>query len=120
MPTNCLECGEALRGRRDKKYCDDACRNAYHNRQTSPQDKIIRRVNRRLQKNHHLLCKLNPHGKTVVPRRQLLDLGFSFEYYTSIYETRKGDRYYFVYDQGYLPLENRRYALVQREIDFGI
>jgi len=40
--------------------------------------------------------------------------GFSFEYFTSIYTTKAGTVYYFVYDQGYLPLEGDFYALVKR------
>jgi len=31
----CLECGETLRGRRGKKYCDPQCRTDYHNHRRS-------------------------------------------------------------------------------------
>ena len=41
--------------------------------------------------------------------------GFDFNYFTSIYTTKSGTIYYFIYDQGYLPLENQYYALVKRE-----
>ena len=29
----CLECGEKIIGRSDKKFCNDACRNSYNNKQ---------------------------------------------------------------------------------------
>ena len=28
---NCLECGDAIAGREDKKFCCDGCRNSYNN-----------------------------------------------------------------------------------------
>ena len=41
--------------------------------------------------------------------------GFDFDLITSIYTTKTGNIYYFVYDQGYLPLDGDYYALVKRE-----
>ena len=35
--------------------------------------------------------------------------------YTNVYETKKGMRYHFCYDQGYLKLEEGWYALVERQ-----
>ena len=32
MDKLCLECGDKLFGRIDKKFCSDACRNAYNNK----------------------------------------------------------------------------------------
>lgn len=31
MDKKCLECGEKIVGRADKKFCNDYCRNAYNN-----------------------------------------------------------------------------------------
>ena len=55
------------------------------------------------------------HQKTKSTRDKLIAKGFDFNYFTSIYTTKSGTVYYFVYDQGYLPLENEYYALVKRE-----
>jgi len=41
--------------------------------------------------------------------------GFDFDYFTSIYTTKTGNVYYFVYEEGYLPLDDDYYALVRRE-----
>jgi hypothetical protein len=35
----CRACGEPLRGRRSKRYCNDACRNAFHNQRRAIQGK---------------------------------------------------------------------------------
>ena len=58
---------------------------------------------------------LNPEQKTRTSRAKLVEAWFDFNYFTSIYTTKAGTVYYFVYDQGYLPLEGDYYALVKRE-----
>ena len=32
MEKQCLECGDKIVGRIDKKFCSDGCRNAYNNK----------------------------------------------------------------------------------------
>lgn len=115
MEKHCLECGEGIRGRIDKKFCSDYCRNSYHNKANKNISNLIRNTNKALRKNHKILTELNPNGKTTVPRKKLLAKGFDFELITSIYTTKTGNVYYFTYDQGYLQLENDIYALVKRD-----
>lgn len=112
---NCLECKEAFKGRSDKKFCSDGCRNTYNNRINKDHKNLIRNVNNRLRKNWRILEVLNPKDKTKVTRSKLIEKGFDFNYFTSIYTTKAGTIYYFVYNQGYLPLDNDYYALVKRE-----
>lgn len=114
MERTCPECGEKIRGRTDKKFCSDYCRNAYHNKVNKDCSNLVRNINNSLRRNHRILEELNPSGKTSVSRKKLLAKGFDFEHFTSLYETKKGNRYHFVYDQGYLQLENDFYALVKR------
>lgn len=114
MEKNCLECGEKIVGRVDKKFCSDYCRNAYHNKNNKDSNNLVRNVNNLLRKNYRILEELNPTDKTKASKRKLLAKGFNFEYFTSIYTTKTGTVYYFVYDQGYLPLDNGYYALVRR------
>lgn len=115
MQRECLECGEKIVGRIDKKFCSDACRNSHNNAINKDNRNLIRNVNNRLRKNHRILEELNPDQKTKVSRSKLIEKGFDFSYFTSIYQTKAGTIYYFVYDQGYLPLEGDFYALVKRE-----
>lgn len=114
MEKSCPECGEKLRGRTDKKFCSDYCRNTHHNKLNKETSNLIRNTNNLLRRNHRILEDLNPNNKVSVPRNKLLAKGFNFEYFTSIYTTKSGNRYYFVYDQGYLKLENDFYTLVKR------
>jgi predicted nucleic acid-binding Zn ribbon protein len=114
MKKTCLECEEKIVGRVDKKFCSDYCRNAYHNNLNKDRKNLVRNVNNQLRKNYRILEALNPNEKTTVSKNKLLIRGFSFEYLTSLYTTKTGKVYYFVYDQGYLPLDNGIYALVKR------
>ena len=115
MAKACLECGEKLMGRSDKKFCSDGCRNAYNNRLNRDQNNLMRNVHNVLRRNYRTLKKLNPSGKTTVLKSQLLQEDFEFDFVTSLYTTKKGNTYYFVYDMGYLPLDDERYLLVKRE-----
>ncbi len=114
MEKTCPECGEKIKGRTDKKYCSDYCRNAFHNKVNKETSNLIRNTNNLLRRNHRILEELNPNGKTTVPRTKLLSKGFDFQYFTSVYTTKTGTQYFFVYDQGYLKLEKDFYTLVKR------
>tara|TARA_B100001179_G_C18259758_1_gene262025 strand:+ start:136 stop:483 length:348 start_codon:yes stop_codon:yes gene_type:complete len=114
MSKECPECGQKILGRADKKFCSDQCRNAYNNNLNRDAKNLVRNINNRLRKNYRILESLNPEEKTTTTRSMLLARDFNFEYFTSIYTTKTGKTYYFVYDQGYLPLDNDFYALVKR------
>ncbi|MGX1927730.1 hypothetical protein [Flagellimonas sp. 2504JD4-2] len=113
---NCLECGEKLMGRVDKKYCSDHCRNAYNNRLNKDSKNLVRNINNKLRKNYRILDSFPlKEGKTTTTKMRLIDKGFDFEHITNLYTTKKGSTYYFLYDLGYLPLDNDRYMIVKRE-----
>lgn len=113
--TTCLECGEPLKGRIDKKFCSDYCRNSYNNKVNKDSKNLIRNTNNRLRKNYKILTDLNTSGKTKITRSRLIQQNFDFNYFTSIYITKTGNTYYYCYDQGYLALENEYYLLIKRE-----
>jgi hypothetical protein len=115
MQKKCPECEDRIVGRIDKKFCGDACRNSYNNRINKDSKNLIRNTNNRLRKNYRVLEELNPIKKTKCSRARLIEKGFDFNYFTSTYTTKAGTIYYFVYDQGYLPLEGAYYALVKRD-----
>jgi predicted nucleic acid-binding Zn ribbon protein len=115
MSKTCLECGDKIVGREDKKFCSDACRNAYNNKMNKDQNNLMRNINNKLRKNYRILCDLNPENKTKTTRTKLLAKGFDFEFITSIYETKNGNIYYFLYDQGYMAIENDSYVLVKKD-----
>ena len=116
MDKSCPECGNRIIGRADKKFCSDACRNSYNNSLNKDSKNLVRNINNRLRKNYRILETLNKNDKTKIQKDTLLRNGFDFSYFTSIYTTKSGSIYYYLYDQGYLPLENNYYLLVRREM----
>ena len=111
----CLECSDKVIGRIDKKFCSDYCRNAFNNKVDKESKNLIRNTNNRLRKNYKILTELNTSGKTKVTRRKLFDKGFDFHFFTSIYTTKTGNTYFYIYDQGYLALENEMFLLIKRD-----
>jgi len=112
----CIQCGHVLRGRVDKKFCDDACRNAYNNRKNTDDLHCIRMVNTILRKNRRILAGVIPAGASLgkCPRRQLVQQGFNFSYHTRHYVNRKGDVYTFCYEYGYLHLKGEWLLVVKQ------
>jgi predicted nucleic acid-binding Zn ribbon protein len=116
LEKTCPECGGKILGRADKKFCSDGCRNAHNNNLNKDKTNLLRNVNNRLRKNYRLLQKLNAKDKTKVKKETLLKHGFNFNFFTGQYVTKTGSVYFYVYDQGYLALENDWYLLVKVDI----
>ena len=59
---NCLSCGKLLKGRVDKKFCDDYCRNNYNNqlKARSGYSAYVRSINNTLLKNRKILEAILP------------------------------------------------------------
>jgi len=119
QPSNdpaCEECGTAIKGRVDKRFCDDACRASFNNRRrqlvSADDPDFVREIPKIILSNYRILKRLNP-GKTVtVQRKEMERLGFNFRFNTSFYKTAEGDIYSFCFDQGYLPIKGERALLV--------
>ena len=112
---NCIECGEKFSGREDKKFCSDGCRNAFNNKINKDSTNYMRNINNKLRKNYRILSELNVEGKTKTSRTKLMSKGFDFEFFTNILNTKTGNTYYFLYDQGYRVLEDDYYMLVKKD-----
>lgn len=112
----CLECSVKIVGREDKKFCSDNCRNAYNNKMNKDTTNFMRNINNKLRKNYRILAELNTEGKSKATRDKMLNKGFDFEFFTNILQTKTGNTYYFLYDQGYRSLDNDYYMLVKKEI----
>ena len=112
----CLECEKSLIGRIDKKFCNDMCRNSYNNNLNKAANEYVRKVNVILRKNRRILSSLmSGSDKGKATKEQLLLNGFNFYYYTNIYKTKQGNKYYFNYELGYLELEDEKFALVKKQ-----
>jgi hypothetical protein len=114
MERECLDCGNTLRGRADKKFCDDQCRSNYNNQIKAGFATVQRPVNAILRKNHNILTKLCKGSKIRLKKDDLLRYGFDLTYHTHLYNTQNGNIYYFCYDYGYMRLDSEMYLVVRR------
>lgn len=112
----CIECNKPLKGRIDKKFCGDFCRNSYNNKLNSDTNGYVRNINNTLRKNRRILeeaLAAEEMAKTTKPK--MLEKGFQFKYYTHTYTNKKGNMYYFCYEYGYLLLDGDWILIVKRK-----
>ena len=114
MAKYCIDCGESLNGRADKKFCSDICRNSFNNKLNSDNNNYVRNINNVLRKNRRILGELNPEEKITIHVDKLTEKGFLFSYYTHVHRTRKGDDYYFCYEYGYIRHSTNMVTIVTR------
>ena len=105
---NCQQCGKAVHGRLDKKFCDAYCRNAFNNKLKRTDEQHIMSVNQSLRKNRRILKTLSPVGKSTVRKDVLLAMGYNFNIFSSMYRTTKGTIYYLCYEYGFNPIIDNR------------
>ncbi|MES2779232.1 MAG: hypothetical protein V4651_04965 [Bacteroidota bacterium] len=110
----CLQCGSEIKGRIDKKFCDDQCRTT-HNNHLKSDNNLMRNINNILRKNRKIIEDFIPpeETKSKSTRKRLEEKGFGFAYHTHTYTTKAGATYYFCYEYGYLPLEHDYFMLVK-------
>ncbi len=98
----CRECGTGFRGRADKKFCSDHCRNAYHNEKNRVRNNLLRTVNNRLRRNYRILARVLETGSGGrIPRSDLREAGFDFRFITGITGACTGEASFRVYDLQY-------------------
>jgi predicted nucleic acid-binding Zn ribbon protein len=125
----CLNCGDNVGpGRKDKKYCSEACKTEYNNKlqeqkrdAKKPQQEpslptFIGDIQQILIKNREILDKcLGENDSRRVEKRDLEGRGFNFKYITSQAPTLADKAYCFCYELGYKEVENDRIVIVRRE-----
>ena len=100
----CLFCAGRFRGRSDKKFCNDYCRNAYHNKRSRLHfNHVVKVINDILKKNRTILEKLQISEYEVIEisKAQPLKKGFEFEFSTRRIESPNGRTYHFCYEFAY-------------------
>lgn len=115
MPVRkCLDCGTILKGRSDKKFCSDQCRNNYNNTINREANNLVRNVHSVLRKNRKILCELYENGKTRIHKDALFVSEFNMNFYTHSVETDDNSiitRY--CYEYGYREVNSEYIVLVK-------
>ncbi len=116
---SCFSCNKSLQGRSDKKFCNDYCRNAHHNKINSTYNNYIRNINHCLLRNRRILEALFPTACNMArSTRQFLQYkGFSFEHCTHWKRNKKGNLYYYCYEYGYQEREGGKIIILKKNIE---
>ena len=85
---HCLECGEPLYGRTDKRFCSGQCRSKYHRHISYSRQQLISGEMDALLKNYSVLQQLLPLQSKRCPIAILEAMGFRKEFVTRV--TKKG------------------------------
>lgn len=101
MERFCLDCNTQLRGRSDKKYCNDICRSHFNNQLHLTDQFVINRINVILKKNRNILKFFLNKGIKRTTRDTLLYKGFDFNYYTQSSVEKRQELTCYCYDFGY-------------------
>ena len=97
----CIFCGKELKGRSDKKFCDDACRNNYGYQQNKHNNEVINKINKSLLYNRNVLKSITKCRRKIVKKQMLVDNDFDFDMMTGVRRTQKQQEYKLVYDYAY-------------------
>lgn len=79
----CLECGEEVYGRGDRKFCCLECKNKYNNRRQQDSRTLKLKIHNALNRNHEILTELLKIGMTEIDLMDLRRLGFRTDLVTS-------------------------------------
>ena len=111
----CLQCEKPItRGRPDRKFCSEGCKNLYHNQNKIIESGEIKDILLILKRNRRILKKLfNPSKKEkLIDREVLLKEGFEFNYHTHFVITKThNNQFIFCLDYGYREVETNKYQV---------
>lgn len=118
---HCLECGSPMNGRKDKKFCSDACRSRFHNRIHNGSRSIIRRTLSAMDRNHGILDRMLALGCQSADMDNLISAGFRPEYITGLRKSRAGHMECRCFDIKYCITERKIFNISKidlSELDF--
>ncbi|MBB6500427.1 hypothetical protein [Pedobacter cryoconitis] len=107
----CLDCGDAVNGRADKKFCGDHCRCNYNNSINKTRNDSVKQINRILRKNAGILENLSRQGVEITTIPTLRAIGFDFTFFTHRLSDPAGKVCTFCYDYGYIELEKEKLSI---------
>lgn len=112
---HCLLCGAPLVGRNDKRFCDDACRSGYHNREGREQNGFILHINKILKRNRKILGDCYNQIPQPIATQKLMEYGFLFGFCTSIELINRKEEIRYCYEYGYRVMSKKYIRIVKRE-----
>lgn len=104
-----------LKGRKDRLFCDETCKNRYHNTQIYEEQQEIKRVQLILKRNRRVLKKMFVRkDRDLLDKIVLLKEGFEFDYHTHFVTSKiKKNQFTFCFDYGYRSVGEDRYKVIK-------
>ena len=114
----CKNCEKPINlsiGRSDRLFCNESCKNQFHNKQTYLEEQEIKRIQLILKKNRRILKKMfSRKDRDEIPKEKLLKEGFEFDYHTHFVISKiKRNQFILCFDYGYRAVEDDRYKIVK-------
>lgn len=114
---HCIYCKKNIRGRSDKKFCNDYCRNIYNNQLHAVDNNFIRNINNALGKNRRILNELMMKNNIVkINKEELLHAGFQFKYHTHFQKGKTGTVVFGCYDYFYILSDDEKCVIIKNSI----
>jgi hypothetical protein len=114
----CKQCGKIInpdKGRADRLYCDELCKNRFHNQVKMMENGELQRIDLILKKNHRILKKMflkKQHDE--IANEKLLKEGFDFDYHTHhVISKIKKNEFIFCFDYGYCTLPGQKVKIIK-------
>ncbi len=113
----CMECDAKIKGRVDKRFCDDNCRSAFHNKHNRNQMLITREINAVLRRNRQILKDIfeTNQSDTIVSKQHLEKKGFLFDFLTHSNEKPNNPTTKYCYEFGYLELKEGQFKIYKTQ-----
>ncbi len=110
----CKYCGDKIKGRSDKRFCNTACKNSYNYEKRTHRKKIVKTIDAILHRNFEIIDayfegESRSHFK--VSKLELTNKGFNFSYFTSTYINSQLKTYYYVYNYAWMEFTNQEIML---------
>ncbi|AMQ00379.1 hypothetical protein AY601_3513 [Pedobacter cryoconitis] len=109
----CQDCGTILKGRTDKKFCDDYCRCHYNNDINRDREQDFKKINSILRKNANILEKLVGQGIRISTPHLLSAAGFNFTFFTHQLNEQNGEICIYCYNYGYVKINEGQLVIKQ-------
>lgn len=111
----CPICGSSVQGRTDKIFCSVKCKSVDQYEKRMQNERTFLIIDRQLKINRKILKRHNKSGYTTIRSEELLRDGFNPNFFTHYWKNKKGDVYLFVYEFGFLKLNEitkEKYLLI--------
>ncbi|QEC53613.1 uncharacterized protein with Zn-ribbon domain DUF2116 [Anseongella ginsenosidimutans] len=108
-PKHCEHCGKTIKGRTDKRFCNDDCRNNFNRKKRKKRaleaPETIAEIIRIIKNNYQILLtnfdlEPDPNAASFMNSKQFQELGLNEKFYTSVL-IENGELWKYCFDRGW-------------------